>query len=38
MDMENPMPTARHGLTAASIDNKIYVIGGGPHLGGQRVT
>jgi hypothetical protein len=38
MDMETPMPTARHGLAAASIDDKIYVIGGGPHLGGSAVN
>jgi N-acetylneuraminic acid mutarotase len=25
-----PMPTSRHGLGAASVENKIYVIGGGP--------
>ena len=25
-----PMPTARHGLAAAAIGDKIYVIGGGP--------
>jgi hypothetical protein len=24
------MPTPRHGLVAASIDNRIFVIGGGP--------
>ena len=29
------MPTAtRHGLSAVSFDNKIYVIGGGPQPGG----
>jgi N-acetylneuraminic acid mutarotase len=28
---EKSMPTARHGLVIASFDNKIYVIGGGPH-------
>jgi hypothetical protein len=31
--IETPMPTARHGLGAASVDNKIYVIGGGPQPG-----
>jgi hypothetical protein len=25
-----PMPTARHGLATVAIDNRIYVIGGGP--------
>jgi N-acetylneuraminic acid mutarotase len=29
------MPIARHGLVAVSIDNKIYVIGGGPEPGGS---
>jgi hypothetical protein len=29
------MPTARHGLVAVSIDDKIYVIGGGPEPGGS---
>jgi Kelch motif len=24
------MPTSRHGLGAVSIDNAIYVLGGGP--------
>jgi Kelch motif. len=27
------MPTSRHGLGAASVQNKIYVIGGGPQPG-----
>ena len=27
------MPIARHGLGAASIDNTIYVLGGGPQPG-----
>ena len=27
------MPTARHGLGAVAIDDKIYVIGGGPQPG-----
>lgn len=27
------MPTARHGLGVASYDDKIFVIGGGPHTG-----
>jgi N-acetylneuraminic acid mutarotase len=30
---EVPMPTSRHGLGAASVQNKIYVIGGGPQPG-----
>ena len=31
---ESPMPTARHGLVAVSLDdNKIFVIGGGPQPG-----
>jgi N-acetylneuraminic acid mutarotase len=28
-----PMPDARHGLAAVTVDNKIYVIGGGPQPG-----
>ena len=31
--IEPPMPTARHGLTAVAIGDKIYVIGGGPEPG-----
>ena len=31
--IETPMPTACHGLGVASVDNKIYVIGGGPQPG-----
>jgi hypothetical protein len=27
------MPTARHGLGAASVDNRIYVLGGGSQPG-----
>ena len=27
------MPTARHGLAAVAIGDKIYVIGGGPQPG-----
>jgi N-acetylneuraminic acid mutarotase len=30
---EAPMPTAHHGLGAASVQNKIYVIGGGTQPG-----
>ena len=30
---EEPMPTPRHGLTATSISDKIFVIGGGPQAG-----
>ena len=29
------MPTARHGLAAASVGDKIYVIGGGKRPGGS---
>ncbi|HEU4605587.1 MAG TPA: kelch repeat-containing protein [Nitrososphaera sp.] len=28
-----PMPDARHGLAAVTVDNEIYVIGGGPRPG-----
>ena len=27
------MPTPRHGLAAVSVDNRIFVIGGGPEPG-----
>ena len=27
------LPTARHGLAAATVGGKIYVIGGGPRAG-----
>ncbi len=30
---EAPMPTARHGLTAVAINDKIYVVAGGPKPG-----
>jgi len=30
---ELPTPTARHGLSVASYDGKIYVIVGDPHTG-----
>ena len=33
-----PMPTARHGLTAVSEDDKIYIIGGGPQPGGSQTN
>jgi N-acetylneuraminic acid mutarotase len=33
-----PMPTARHGLAAVSIDDKIYIIGGGPQPGGSQTN
>ena len=37
--VETPMPTARHGLAAASIGDKIPVIGGGgPHPKGSAVS
>ena len=36
--LETPMPTARHGLAAASIGDKIFVIGGGPQPGGSAVN
>lgn len=32
------MPTARHGLAAASVGDEIYVIGGGPRPGGSAVS
>ena len=32
-DIVEPMPTARHGLGAASVDGHIYVISGGPDPG-----
>ena len=28
--MGEPLPTARHGLAVVSVNDKIYVIGGGP--------
>jgi N-acetylneuraminic acid mutarotase len=28
-----PLPTPRHGLGAAAIDNRIYVVSGGPQPG-----
>ena len=28
-----PLPTARHGLTAQAVNNKLYVLGGGPTPG-----
>ncbi|MGI0042869.1 MAG: Kelch repeat-containing protein, partial [Nitrososphaeraceae archaeon] len=31
--IEASMPTTRHGLGVASIDEQIYVIGGGPNPG-----
>jgi N-acetylneuraminic acid mutarotase len=31
--IEPPMPTARHGLGAVSVEDRIYVIGGGPEPG-----
>ena len=33
-----PMPTARHGLATAAVDDKIYVIGGGPEPGGSQTN
>ncbi len=36
--IEAPMPTARHGLAAASVGGRIYVIGGGPQPGGSAVN
>jgi N-acetylneuraminic acid mutarotase len=30
---EEPIPTSRHGLAAVSIDDQIFVIGGGPEAG-----
>ena len=32
-DSQEPLLTARHGLSAVSINDKIYVIGGGPEPG-----
>jgi hypothetical protein len=32
------MPTSRHGLPSASIDNRWYVIGGGLLAGNQTYT
>jgi hypothetical protein len=29
-----PMPTPRHGLTAVTVDDRIYVVSGGPRPGG----
>jgi hypothetical protein len=31
-----PMPTARHGLGAAAVGGKIYVIGGGVKPGASK--
>jgi N-acetylneuraminic acid mutarotase len=36
--IEIPMPTARHGLAAASFGDRIFVIGGGPQPGGSAVS
>jgi hypothetical protein len=33
-----PMPTARHGLAAVAVDDKVYVIGGGPEPGGSQTN
>jgi N-acetylneuraminic acid mutarotase len=32
-ESKEPLPTARHGLAAVSVNDKIYVIGGGPEPG-----
>jgi N-acetylneuraminic acid mutarotase len=32
-EFQEPLVTARHGLSAVSINDKIYVIGGGPEPG-----
>ena len=32
-ESKEPLPTARHGLSAVSVNDKIYVIGGGPEPG-----
>ncbi len=32
-ESKQPLPTARHGLSAVSFHDKIYVIGGGPKPG-----
>ena len=34
--VEASMPTARHGLASVTIDNDIYVVGGGPRPGGSQ--
>jgi hypothetical protein len=31
----SPMPTARHGLGAAAVGDRIFVISGGPRPGGS---
>jgi hypothetical protein len=36
--VEAPMPTAIHGLAAASVGDKIFVIGGGPQPGDSAVN
>jgi N-acetylneuraminic acid mutarotase len=33
MESQEPLFTARHGSSAVSINDKIYVIGGGPEPG-----
>ena len=30
-----PMPTARHGLAAVALNNRVYVLAGGPQVGGS---
>ncbi|HEY8522668.1 MAG TPA: kelch repeat-containing protein, partial [Nitrososphaeraceae archaeon] len=32
-ESKEPLPTARHGLSAVSGNDKIYIIGGGPEPG-----
>jgi N-acetylneuraminic acid mutarotase len=32
-EFKEPLPTARHGLAAVSVNDKIYVIRGGPEPG-----
>ena len=31
-----PMPTARHGLGAVARNNRVYVLAGGPDVGGSQ--
>jgi N-acetylneuraminic acid mutarotase len=33
-----PMPTARHGLAIVAVDDRIYVIGGGPKAGSGQTN
>ncbi|MNL43455.1 Kelch motif protein [compost metagenome] len=33
-----PLPTPRHGLGAATLGNRIHVIGGGTRVGGDHAS